>query len=47
MLPGSDDDVRMTLADYGCFSMSRGRPAAPERHRTPRGRKAVPRTPMV
>ena len=28
---------------YACLSMPRGRPAAPDRHRTPHGRATAPR----
>ena len=38
LLGGGDDDVVMTVLDYACFSMSRGVPAVPHLHRTPRGR---------
>ena len=35
MLLGSGGDVQMDLPDYALLSMPRGRPGAPERHRTP------------
>ena len=38
-------DVQMDLSDYACLGMPRGRPAAPERHRTPLGRATAPRLP--
>ena len=42
MLLGNSDAL-MDFHDYACLSKPRGRPGAPERHRTPHGRATAPR----